>query len=70
MLFKQTLSFSFAIAFLSLSFTAQAKAPAENSQQKGLRIAKEGGAKDIGFGDTTANMIMTLKIVRVKPVVV
>ena len=61
MLLKQTLSFSLAVAFLGLTFTAQAKAPAENPQQKGLRIAKEGDAKDIGFGDTSANMVMTLK---------
>ena len=34
---------------------------AETPQQKGLRIAKEADAKDTGYGDFTANMVMTLK---------
>ena len=61
MLFKQVLSLSMAVGFLSLSVSSFAKAPAENPQQKGLRIAQEGDASDTGFGDFTANMIMTLK---------
>ncbi|HIO97111.1 MAG TPA: outer membrane lipoprotein-sorting protein [Leucothrix sp.] len=61
MLFKQVLSLSMAVGFLSLSVSSFAKAPAENPQQKGLRIAQEGDARDVGFGDFTANMIMTLK---------
>jgi len=42
MLLKYTVILSMATALMSLSMTAQAKAPAENPQQKGLRIAKEG----------------------------
>jgi outer membrane lipoprotein-sorting protein len=61
MLLKQTVILSMATALMSLSMTAQAKAPAENPQQKGLRIAQEGDARDIGFGDNSANMVMTLK---------
>ncbi len=34
---------------------------AETPQEHGLRIAKEADARNIGFGDTTANMVMTLK---------
>ncbi len=34
---------------------------AESPQQKGLQIAKAADAKDTGFGDFTANMVMTLK---------
>ncbi len=34
---------------------------AETPQEHGLRIAKEADAHDVGFGDTTANMVMTLK---------
>jgi outer membrane lipoprotein-sorting protein len=36
-------------------------AMAETPEQKGLRIAKEADARDLGFGDTTADMMMTLK---------
>ena len=49
-----------ALLLASSSFLS-ATAMAETSQQKGLRIAKAADAKDTGFGDTTANMIMTLK---------
>lgn len=34
---------------------------AETTQQKGLRIAQQGDAFDAGFGDFTADMVMTLK---------
>ncbi|MCK5726002.1 MAG: outer membrane lipoprotein-sorting protein [Thiotrichaceae bacterium] len=34
---------------------------AETAEQKGLRIAKEADAQNIGFGDTTADMMMTLR---------
>jgi len=57
MLFKKALSFSL-LAALTFSTVA---VMAETSQQKGLRIATEGDAKDTGFGDNTANMVMTLK---------
>ena len=36
-------------------------AMAETPEQKGLRIANEADARDLGFGDSTANMVMTLK---------
>jgi outer membrane lipoprotein-sorting protein len=36
-------------------------AMAETPEQKGLRIAKEADARDLGFGDSTASMTMTLK---------
>ncbi len=41
--------------------SSTAYALAENPQQKGLRIAREADAKDDGFGDFTADMVMTLK---------
>lgn len=34
---------------------------AETPEEKGLRIAKEADARDAGFNDSTANMLMTLK---------
>jgi outer membrane lipoprotein-sorting protein len=34
---------------------------AETAEQKGLRIAKEADARDLGFGDLTADMTMILK---------
>ena len=61
MLLKKELSTSLVIGLLVLSTATFAKAPAENSQQKGLRIAQEGDARDLGFGDNTANMVMTLR---------
>ncbi len=57
MLSNKALSFSL-LALLTLS---SASVMAETPEQKGLRIAKEGDAKDTGFGDFTANMVMTLK---------
>ncbi|MCK5812618.1 MAG: outer membrane lipoprotein-sorting protein, partial [Cocleimonas sp.] len=36
-------------------------AMAETPQEKGLRIATEADNSDLGFGDTTADMMMTLK---------
>ncbi|MCK5809775.1 MAG: outer membrane lipoprotein-sorting protein [Cocleimonas sp.] len=36
-------------------------AMAETAEEKGLRIAKEADARDVGFGDSSANMNMTLK---------
>lgn len=44
-----------AIAVVSTS------AIAETPEEKGLRIANEADAKDLGFGDSTSNMVMTLK---------
>jgi len=57
MFLKKSLSLSLltVLAFSSVTATA------ETSQEKGLRITKEGDAKDTGFGDNTANMVMTLK---------
>ncbi len=57
MLFKKVLSLSLLAALTLSSVTAMAETP----EQKGLRIAKEGDARDTGFGDFTANMIMILK---------
>ncbi len=57
MLFKKTLSLSLLAVLTLTSVTAMAETP----EQKGLRIAKEGDASDTGFGDFTANMVMTLK---------
>ncbi len=57
MLVKKTLSFS----LLAMLILSSATVMAETPEQKGLRIAKEGDAKDTGFGDFTANMVMTLK---------
>ncbi len=54
----QLISLGSVLALLSVS--AMAKAPL-NPQQKGLQIAKAADAKDTGFGDSTANMIMILK---------
>ncbi len=59
MIFKQLIKLI--ILMLALSSAASAYALAENPQQKGLRIAKEADAKDTGFGDFTADMVMTLK---------
>jgi len=59
MLLKNGLVFSLATV-ISLSSIA-AFALAETPQAKGLRIAKEADAKDTGFSDNTANMVMTLK---------
>lgn len=42
---------------LSLSISAIAATP----EEKGLEIAKEADARDAGFGDFTASMVMTLK---------
>ncbi len=56
MLVKKTLSFSLLAVLILSSATVMAETP----EQKGLRIAKEGDAKDTGFGDFTANMVMTL----------
>ncbi len=36
-------------------------AKAETPEQQGLRIAQEADARDLGFGDSTADMVMTLK---------
>ena len=36
-------------------------AVAETAEEKGLRIAKETDARDVGFRDSTADMVMTLK---------
>ncbi len=36
-------------------------AVAETPEEHGLRIAKEGDARNLGFGDSTADMTMTLK---------
>lgn len=57
MLFKKGLTTLLSIGVLSLTSASFA----ETSQQKGLRIAKEGDARDLGFADNTANMVMTLK---------
>ena len=57
MLFKNTLSLSIVAVLTLMSASAMAETPAE----KGLRLAVEADAKDIGFGDFTANMTMTLK---------
>ena len=43
---------------LSTAYTA---GYAETAEEKGLRIAKEVDTRDIGFGDSTANIHMTLK---------
>jgi len=57
MLFKKVLSLSLLAVLTLSSVTAMAETP----EQKGLRIAKEGDAYDTGFGDFTADMVMTLK---------
>ena len=57
MLFKNVLSLSLATVLTVLSASAMAETP----EEKGLRIAKEGDVKDTGFGDFTADMLMTLK---------
>jgi len=49
-----------ALALLLLAALAQA-AMAADSQQQGLEIARAARAYDRGFGDFTANMVMTLK---------
>ena len=59
MLLKNYLVLSLA-SIISLS-SVTAFALAETPEAKGLRIAKEGDAKDAGFSDNTANMVMTLK---------
>ena len=61
MYFKNILLTSLGVGLLSISASSFAKGSAENSQQKGLRIAQEGDARDVGFSDNTANMVMTLK---------
>lgn len=62
MLLKNVLSLSLATILSMSALTAlTTSANAESPQQKGLRIAQEGDAKDTGFGDNTANMVMTLK---------
>jgi outer membrane lipoprotein-sorting protein len=45
------------ILSLSLSISALAATP----EEKGLEIAREADARDAGFGDFTASMVMTLK---------
>jgi len=60
MLTKKMKLITLATTFTLLSVNAFAKAPV-NPQQKGLQIAKAADAKDTGFGDSTANMVMTLK---------
>jgi len=50
-----SLSMVATLMFLSISVSA------ETAAEKGLRIAQEADAKDTGFGDFTANMVMTLK---------
>ncbi len=50
-----TLSLLSAMTFSSVAVIAET--PAE----KGLRIASEADARDVGFGDNSANMVMTLK---------
>lgn len=60
MLLKTKLTLSLALLLAASSFSS-AYAKAETPEQKGLRIAKEADAKDTGFGDFTANMVMTLK---------
>ena len=57
MLFKKVVSLSLLAVLTLISVTAMAETP----EQKGLRIAKEGDARDTGFGDFSANMVMTLK---------
>ena len=57
MLFKKVLSLSLLAVLTLSSVTAMAETP----ELKGLRIAKEGDAYDTGFGDFTADMVMTLK---------
>ena len=42
-------------------FSISMSANAETDEQKGLRIATEADAYDTGFGDFTADMLMTLK---------
>ncbi len=48
-----------ALPILISLFTVNAIA--ETAEEKGLRIAKEADAYDKGFGDSTADMMMTLK---------
>lgn len=57
MLLKNVLSLSLVTVLTLLSANVMAETP----EQKGLRIANEGDAKDTGFSDFTANMVMTLK---------
>lgn len=57
MFLKKVILFS----LLSVLTVASVNALAETPEEKGLRIAKEGDARDVGFGDSTANMVMTLK---------
>lgn len=57
MLLKNKLALSLAVSLTLLSMNVNAETP----QQKGLRIAQEADAKDTGFSDSTANMVMTLK---------
>ncbi len=49
------------VAFSIVISAFAVNAMAETPQEKGLRIAKEADARDLGFGDTTADMVMTLK---------
>lgn len=57
MLIKKTLLISMLTAITLSSTNVMAESP----QQKGLQIAKTADAKDKGFSDFTANMVMTLK---------
>ena len=54
---KNILKITLPIAISVFALNAMAETP----EQKGLRIAKEADARDLGFGDSTANMTMTLK---------
>lgn len=49
------------IFIASLAVFAVTPALAETPEEKGLRIAQEADARDAGFNDQTADMVMTLK---------
>ena len=50
-----------ALALIVFSFLAPSSLSAETPEAKGLAIAMEADARDVGFGDYTANMTMILK---------
>jgi outer membrane lipoprotein-sorting protein len=49
------------IALLLILLTVPPLAAAQSAEEKGLEIARAADAYDAGYGDFTANMIMTLK---------
>jgi outer membrane lipoprotein-sorting protein len=54
---KKIVNIALPLVLSVLTLSAVAETPAE----KGLRIAKEADARDLGFGDSSADMLMTLK---------